>query len=110
MITVLIHDGVHAAFFPAADKERALLSERHPSRIRDTACVQRDRKPGRELEVVQHERVRAQAVCGDDYREHGGDKGGETTRHGRSSMAGEAVTLIAPATPMTATISRISAR
>src|SRR6187551_760884 len=92
MIAVLVHDGIHATFFPAADKDRAFLSEHHPSRVRDTARVQRDRKPRRQLDALQRGRVSTQTLRGGDYREHGGDEGSETTRHGRSSVAGEAVT------------------
>ncbi len=85
MIAVLIHDGIHAAFSPAADEERALSAQHHASRVGHTARVDRNRKSGRQLEAVQLERAGAQTLRMEDHREQRGDEGTETNHHGHSS-------------------------
>src|SRR6478672_3394894 len=81
MIAILVHDRIHAALFPSADKERALFSARHASRVFDIVRIERDGKPGRQLDAVQRERVSAQALRIENHRKDGGDEGTETHRH-----------------------------
>src|SRR5262245_19024521 len=86
MIAIVVHDGVHAAFSLASDKECPLLSERHASRVFHIARVRRDGKSWRQLEAMPSDRVSAQALGIEKHQEDHGYQSKDTTRHGISGV------------------------
>ena len=63
LIAVCVHHSIDIALGTAADKQCAVLSQCHSTRIGDIVRVDRDRETGGKLDLIQRKRARMDLAC-----------------------------------------------